>query len=98
MLIGLVLGLGAGVGAASLQEATDRSARRAEHLTAAFPYPVLAEVPEIMTLEDLRKKSDRGKTIVVTAVISLVALVLVFHFFVMDLDVFWARVFRKLPL
>jgi len=59
LLIGLILGIGAGAGTAALQEANDRSARCAEDLATAFPFPVLAVVPEIFTLEDELQKKKR---------------------------------------
>jgi len=96
LLIGLILGMGAGIGTAALQETTDRSARRAEDLITAFPFPVLAEIPETITIEDGLNKKKRMKLIVGLAVISMVVLVVGFHFLVMDLDVFWARAARRL--
>jgi len=98
ILIGLVLGLGFGVGTATLQEATDRSARSSEDLATTFPFPVLAEIPEIVTLEDELRKRGRLKVIVGVTVLSLAAIVVAIHLFVMDLDVLWARVVRKLML
>ena len=98
ILIGLVLGLGFGVGTAALQEATDRSARRSEDLATAFPFPVLAEIPEIVTLEDELRKRGRLKVIVGVTVLSLAAIIMAIHLFMMDLDVLWARVVRRLML
>ncbi len=98
ILIGLILGICVGVGMAALQEASDRSARRSEDLTTAFPFPVLAEIPEIVTLEDELQKKDRLKAIIGVTVLALAALVVAIHLFVMDLDVLWARVVRKLML
>lgn len=96
ILIGLILGIGVGVGTAALQESTDSSARRSEDLTTVFPYPVLAEIPEIVTLEDELRKRDRLKVIVGITVLSLVGLVVAIHLFVMDLDVLWARIARRM--
>jgi succinoglycan biosynthesis transport protein ExoP len=95
LLIGLILGIGAGIGTAFFQETSDHSARRSEDLTAAFPFPVLAEIPEIVTLEDELRKRKRMKIFVGVSVLMLVMLVIVTHVFVMDLDVLWARVSRK---
>jgi hypothetical protein len=96
LLIGLILGLGAGVGTASLQEATDRSARRSEDLMKVFPVPVLAEIPEIVTLEDELHGRKRLKVTVGIVALLLVILIMGVHFFVMDLDVLWARAARHI--
>lgn len=96
LMIGLILGIGAGVGTALLQEAADGSARRSEDLTAAFPLPVLAEIPEVITLEDELRKRKRFKLVAGMAVLLLPVLAAAIHFFVMDLDVLWARVARSL--
>lgn len=94
LLIGLVLGVVSGAGTVSLQEVTDRSARWSEVLEMSFPFPVLSEIPEIVTLKDQLRRKKRVKVIAGIAVLSLVALVLAIHFFVMDLDVLWARIAR----
>lgn len=98
LLIGLVLGMGAGVGTAALQEATDRSARRAEDITAVLPWPVMAEVPEIVTIEDELQKKQRMKHIIIAVAFAMVAGILIIHYFVIDLDVLWARLSRRLGL
>ncbi len=96
ILLGIILGIGVGVGMAAMQEANDSSARRAEDLTTVFHFPVLAEIPEIVTLEDEVRKRDRVKVIVGITVLTLTALVVAIHLFVMDLDVLWARLARRL--
>jgi uncharacterized protein involved in exopolysaccharide biosynthesis len=94
VLIGLVLGIVSGAGTVSLQETTDRSARRSEVLASSLPFPILAEIPEIITLEDKLNRRKHVKLIAVIAAISLVTLVAGIHFFVMDMDVLWARIAR----
>jgi polysaccharide chain length determinant protein (PEP-CTERM system associated) len=98
LLIGLFLGIGAGVGTASLQEAADKSARSSEDLATKFSFPVLSEIPEIITLQDERRKKKSLKMIAGVVILSLVIVVMIFHFFVMDLDVLWARLTRYLAL
>jgi uncharacterized protein involved in exopolysaccharide biosynthesis len=98
LLIGLILGIGTGVGTASLREATDHSAHRPEDLTTTFPIPVLAEIPEIVTLEDEMRRRKRLGVIIGSVFIALLASVLAIHFFVIDLDVLWARVIRHFAL
>jgi uncharacterized protein involved in exopolysaccharide biosynthesis len=96
LLIGLVLGLGSGVGAAALKESTDDTVRDAGLLTAETGLPVLVGVPEIVTLGDIARKKLRRLQAAAGAVAVLVAGILVVHFFVMDLDVVWAKLMRKL--
>lgn len=96
LLLGLILGVGAGIGTVSLQEAADRSVRRSEDLTTFFPCPVLAEIPEITTLKNELRKKKRSKVIIGLTILVSVVLIVVVHFFVIDLDVLWARVARRL--
>jgi polysaccharide chain length determinant protein (PEP-CTERM system associated) len=96
LLIGLLLGIGAGVGTAALQETADHTARGSEDLVKALSFPVLAEIPEIVTAEDDQRRRKRMKMIAGIAALSAVILVLVVQFFVMDLDVLWARATRYL--
>ena len=96
LLLGLILGMGTGIGTAAIKETSDHSARRAEDLTRALPLPVLAEIPEISTLGDALKKRKRMKIIIGGAVLSIIAFVLIIHFFIIDLDVLGARLMRRL--
>jgi polysaccharide chain length determinant protein (PEP-CTERM system associated) len=96
ILIGFILGIGAGVGTASLQEASDHSARSSEDITKALRFPVLAEIPQIATVGEEQRRRRRLKRTIGAAVLIFVILVLVIHFFVMDLDVLWARIARRL--
>jgi polysaccharide biosynthesis transport protein len=60
--------------------------------------PVLASVPVITTtVEEAVRKGRTMKFAAATAVV-LVAGVLLFHFFVMDLDVLWAKAMRRLSV
>jgi polysaccharide chain length determinant protein (PEP-CTERM system associated) len=98
LLIGFVLGIAAGVGTAALQEASDRSAWKAEDLTKTIPFPVLAEIPEIVTLEDELRKKKRLKITVASGLLFILISALIIHFFVMDMDILWLRVMRHLPI
>jgi len=98
MLIGLVLGIGAGIGFAALREFSDDSVRNADQLESETRYPVLASIPNILTKKD--RSGLRWKRIGrVTAVVGVIAAgLLVFHYTVMDLDVFWAKLMRRLAI
>lgn len=94
--IGLVLSIGAGVGFAALREFSDQSVRKAETLVYATSFPVLAEIPEFLTNRDIKRKIRKRIFLVVGSIIFAVAAIIVFHFFIMDINVFWAKFMRKL--
>jgi len=98
LLIGFVLAFGVGIGSASLREHLDTSVRSASQVTAVTSVPVLGAIPEIVTWKDQVRWRTRRKNVMVGAVLAVVICVVAFHFFIMDLDVFWARMVRKLGL
>jgi succinoglycan biosynthesis transport protein ExoP len=98
MLIGLVLGVGAGVGVAALREVSDDSVHDVLHLEQETGFKVLAGIPVIETARDLRQKRLRRMAYALGTVGVLAAGILAFHLFVMDLDVFWARLLRRIPI
>ena len=53
LLIGVVLGIGAGIGFAALREFSDTSVRSIEQLSKATSFPVLATIPLIVTAGDI---------------------------------------------
>jgi polysaccharide chain length determinant protein (PEP-CTERM system associated) len=98
LLIGLILGMGAGVGLAAVQESTDFTVHGPDDLARAVPFPLLASIPEIVTEAQVADRKVKHRKLVIGAVVVLAITVLAFHFFVMDLDVFWVKVMRKLSL
>jgi polysaccharide chain length determinant protein (PEP-CTERM system associated) len=98
MLIGIVLGMGAGIGLAALREFSDDAVRSAESLTMMTEFPVLAGIPEIMTAKDIAGRRTKRLALAVGALAVVVLGLVVFHFFVMDLDIFWAKLMRKLAI
>jgi polysaccharide chain length determinant protein (PEP-CTERM system associated) len=98
MFLGFVLSIGAGVGWTSLREFNDQSIRDSDSLKLSTPFPVLANIPEIITQKDLRRlRIKRIVIIMVLVLISLVALT-AFHYLFMDLNIFWTKLMRKLSL
>jgi len=95
-LIGIVLGLGAGVGFASIIEFSDTSFRNAESLTRATGFPVLTIVPVIVTREDRIKKIVSRLIWFVIVVAAIAGMVFLFDKYVMDLDVLWIKIMRKI--
>lgn len=96
ILIGVFLGIGSGVGTISMKEYMDHSVGSERELSGIIPIPVLASIPEIITKSDILQQKRRKKIIIISVTASVIIAVLIFHFFIMDLDVFWARLSRKL--
>ena len=96
ILIGFVLGLGAGVGLAAVIEFSDTSFRDAESLARFSGFPVLTVIPKIVTREDRKKRFMVRITGVAIVLVSIVVLVVLFDNYVMDLDVFWTKIMRKI--
>ncbi len=98
ILIGIVLGIGGGFGMMAMLEFLDESIRNPVALTYATSFPVLGSVPEIETELDKKKNKRRKVILLVSIIIGIAAAVAVFHFVFMDLNVFWAKLSRKLAL
>jgi uncharacterized protein involved in exopolysaccharide biosynthesis len=97
LLIGFVLAIGSGIGLTTLREMNDHSIRDSDTLTLATSFPVLASIPEIVTQEDLRRKKKKQIIIIIALVISVIASVVAFNYLVMDLNVFWTKLMRRIP-
>ncbi len=96
LLIGGVLAIGAGVGFGALREFTDQSTRSIDHLMALTGAPVFTGIPPIVTADEKRRKRIRRLRNWLVLAVALVLAVIVFHYFIMDLDIFWAKVGRRL--
>lgn len=94
VLIGLVLAIGAGVGTGSLKEFSDNSVRSAKGLSDLTSFPVLAGIPEIKTEKDIEHSKKKRIRIIILAIIIIIAGIAAFHFLVMDLYIFWAKLSR----
>jgi polysaccharide chain length determinant protein (PEP-CTERM system associated) len=98
LLIGLVLGIGTGVGSAALKEFSDQSVRTAGALSSAVGLPVLAVIPEIVSAEDTAQDRLQRNKILIGIAVAMLCAVVIFHLFVMDLDVLWAKIMRRMVI
>jgi len=98
VLIGLVLGTGAGVGTVALRELSDTSVRSAEQLSRTLKYPVLASIPVIDTPGDVSRRRMKILALAVGVVVLIAGGLALFHYQVMDLDVFWAKLMRRMAI
>jgi len=98
MLIGLVLGIGTGIGSASLKEYTDDSIRTSEDLKRVTSSPVLASIPLFVSAEEILRRKKRITVIISAAGATFLSCIVLFHFFVMNLDIFWLKLLRRLGI
>ena len=98
MLIGLVLGIGAGIGGASISEFLDTSVHSAYSLTSETSFPVLASIPFIVMEKKVKKSKAQWIWVGSGIFLAVICGLVVFHFFVMDLDIFWAKLLRWLNI
>jgi polysaccharide chain length determinant protein (PEP-CTERM system associated) len=96
VLVGIVLGCAAGVGLVALKEFSDQTVRHPEVLSMVTKLPVLGMVPEIVTPSDRKNRLTKRIVLATSGLVAFIIVVAVFHYFVMDLDIFWAKVGRKL--
>jgi hypothetical protein len=98
VMIGLVLGISAGVGWASLREFSDKAVYKSDELTLTTGFPVLADIPEIITPRDRFRKQIK-RTVLATCAAGVIVWGLVaVHFLVVDLNSVWTRVAEQLGL
>lgn len=95
-LIGVILGIGAGICLAVLREFTDDSCKDPEELIKMTGFPVLAQIPKIITQKEIRRASQKRMAALSTATVVLVTGLILFNNFVMDFDVLWSIMKRKL--
>ncbi|MDR3629315.1 MAG: hypothetical protein P4L42_03145 [Desulfocapsaceae bacterium] len=95
-LIGLVLGTGCSIGITAILEMADDTIRDGKILSLATRVPVLSVIPVIYTDTEL---SGQKRRYVMTCILGGVFIILVpvmFHLFVMDVYVLWAKLMRNL--
>ena len=98
LMIGFILGAAAGIAFASIREFLDNSIRSADALSMATNIPVLAGIPEISTGKDISHRNQLRLIKIATCLAVAVCGLVIFHFFVMDLNIFWAKLIRRLTM
>jgi uncharacterized protein involved in exopolysaccharide biosynthesis len=96
ILVGFVLGLGAGAGIATIKEFSDQSIRSEEELSFLTGRPVLAAISLMETEEDLKRKKRKLKIFIISVLAIMGLFVLAVHLFYKPLDVLWFVVLQKL--
>ena len=96
VVVGFVLGLGAGAGLAVLREISDHAIRSEMVLTYLTEKPVLATVPLIVTRADRIRKRIRTTSFFMASATASGLFVFAVHTLYSPLDVLWFKVLRKL--
>jgi hypothetical protein len=98
IFLGFVLGIGAGFGLVSVAEAMNTAIRTPQELVNIIKTSPIIVIPYIETDAERAKQKGLVFKIVIALLLSGIALVVVFHVFVMPLDVLWYVLMRKLGL
>jgi hypothetical protein len=96
LMMGALLALAGGIGAAALREAIDQTVHSARDVVRVMQVPMLAVLPALPSPVLVRRRS-RLRWIAATGTLVLVGIALAgFHNFVMPLDVAWYGLLRRL--
>src|SRR5208283_4399734 len=94
MLAGAVLALGLSVGAAAGREFSDKRIHDIETLQRISGLSVISIIPAIVNQPELATLRKRKMIMGVAGVCGVIGLILIVHFFVMDMDIFYAKLGR----
>jgi uncharacterized protein involved in exopolysaccharide biosynthesis len=95
LLIGFVLALGAGVGIGAVRESVDTSVKTTDELARLTGVPVLSSISLMETDEEVRSRRTRKAVFCLGVLAIAVVAVLVIHYYVMPLEVLWAKIQRR---
>jgi succinoglycan biosynthesis transport protein ExoP len=98
LVIGLVLSLGAGAGAAYARDRLDVSVRGAQDVRALLSVPPLAAIPVILTAAERQMHKRKVLNSGIGAIVGAIVLLSVVHFTVLPLDVLWFGLLRRLGI
>jgi len=96
VLVGIVLGIGAGGSLVVLREVADSSVWDARQLSRITSLPVLGSIPEMETIADIKNRKVKRYTAAVAAAGIILVGVLFFHLLVMDIKEFIAIIIRRM--
>jgi succinoglycan biosynthesis transport protein ExoP len=95
VILGLLLSVGLGVGAAAAHESFDASVRGPNDIRQLLQVPALASIPVIVTAEDRVRRKRLTRYSWGAGVVAVILLGVTVHLFVRPLDVVWLSVLRR---
>lgn len=98
LIIGFILSCALGMGCVALFELLSDTLHTVSDITEISTAPVLGEIPVILTQKDNNRSTIRKRIIILSAVLTPGFGLALFHFFIMDLYVFWAKLMRIVVL
>lgn len=98
LLMGIILSFGTGVGLMLAAEFLDSGVRGVSGISRVLGQPPLAVVHHIYNHEDLRTRSVNRQKLIAICFGFCVCGVVVFHFFIMRLDILWMKVMAKISV
>lgn len=95
VLIGMLLGIGSGLGIASLMEFADQSVRTPEDLGKISDFPVLSEIPVLSTPMHLKQIEYTKLFLINGPLIVIVLIIGVCSYMLFDIEVLWTALLEK---
>jgi len=96
VLIGFVLALGAGVGLSAIRESLNDAVKTETELGNLTSLPVFTSIPLMESDDELRQKRNKKLIAVLILGIIIALALLLFHLYVMPLDILTLKIQRKL--
>jgi uncharacterized protein involved in exopolysaccharide biosynthesis len=98
VFLGLMLAAGAAIAVIALREVLDRSVHSPDELAAIAAAAPLGVIPRIITDAERRRARRLFTLAAVSGCVAAVLVLGVVHFFVMPLDEFWFRAWRRIGI
>jgi len=95
LMLGLIVSLSGGVGAAFTRDSFDGSVRSAHDVRSLLSVPPLAVIPLIRTVAERQKRSRKVLYGWIGVIVGAVALLALIHIVVLPLDVLWFGLLRR---
>ncbi len=96
VLLGLVLSVALGAGAAAVHEAFDASVRGPNDIRQLLQVPALASIPVIFTMEDRARRKKWARLSWGGVAVAVILAAVAVHLFVRPLDVLWSVLLRRI--
>lgn len=98
MAMGLVVSVGSGLGLAILIEMFFGGVRGYTNISRVVGKPPLVVIPNIMTESEKGRRQAKLYKLLFILFLLVIGAIVLFHYFVMDLEVFWFKLLNKLSL